>query len=157
MDNLKQNILTLTAEQKNSIVAWIEENGFSFSEGNFELVVSFCVLGPEIRFHWKPSDGDYGEWLDLNLTKAKGDTEAPDRLEICGRIIDFSLPYEIYRTWLCSAAERTEAELNADCEPSGTDLHFRIEKNETLFLVKESWLPILEIDQDSLNMQREIE
>lgn len=143
MDSSPHPVLLLKPEEARAIHAWIDSNRYSFDDGHFELVYDFWIFGPEIRIHWKPASGEQGTWLELRAGDGRDEGSGTlDRLEICGRLVPLEMPPALRAQWLGLAAARTEAEVNADCEPSGSSVILQIDQRRTRVLIKGSWVDL---------------
>ncbi len=146
MANSPHPILLLTPAEVTNIQTWIAKNGYSLDEGHFELIYDFWIRGPGIRIQWSPDSEDEYTWLELR-EDGYGDNPAnmQETVDIAGRRVPLVLPEELRKRWLDRAAARTEAEVNADCEPSGSSLHLKIQRHVTQVLIRNEWIDLQEV------------
>lgn len=146
MEESHQPILLLTSEEVAEIKAWIAANAYSLDHGHFELVYDFWILGSGIRIQWQSDAEDEFTWLELR-DDGYGDNPADmrDTVDMAGRQVPLVLPSELRQRWLAEAAERTEAEVNADCEPSGSSVHLKVQRHGTQILIRNEWLELPEV------------
>ena len=139
--------LLLTPAEINNIHTWIIQNGYSLDEGHFKLVYDFWIFGPGIIIQWKPNTEDDFKWLEL---REEGYGDDPDNMQatadIAGRRVSLVVPESLGQRWLDEAAKRTEAEVNADCEPSGYSVYLKIHQQGTQFLIRNEWVDLPEVD-----------
>ena len=139
-------ILLLTPAETRNIQTWIAQNGYSLDKGHFELVYDFWIRGPGIRIQWQSDAEDEFTWLELR-DDGYGDDPAnlQDTADIAGRRVPLVLPEEFRQRWLDRAAERTEAEVHAGCEPSGASVYLKIQRHVTQVLIRNEWLDLPQV------------
>ncbi len=146
MEEAPHPILLLTPAEVKNIQTWIAKNGYSLDEGYFELIYEFWIFGPGIRIQWKSESENGFEWLELRDDGYGDDpTNMQDTVDIAGRKVPLVLPEELRERWLGLAAARTEAEVNADCEPSGSSLHLKIQRHGVQVLIRNEWIDLQEV------------
>lgn len=127
--------LALTLLEVQRIQEWISQNGYSLDSGHFKLIYDFWVLGVDIRIQWNPDNGADNSWLEIRESSADKIDNMTDHVEIAGRVLSLVLPETLSKQWLCHVAKRTEAEVNASCEPSGSSLHITIQRHAAQVLI----------------------
>lgn len=144
--SLPHPILLLTSAEVKRIQNWIAQNGYSLDDGHFELTYDFWIYGASICIQWKFDTEDGFTWLELRDDGyGENPADMQDAVDIAGRKVTLVLPDELRQRWLGRAAESTEAEVNADCEPSGASVHIRIQRHGAQIRIRDEWLDLPEV------------
>lgn len=130
MQSKKVPDLTLTAAEVQKIDAWLSENDFSLDRGYFTLEYDFWMQGPDVEIWWHPDSAEDPQWVALRegMGSRQPEQDVTD-IEIDGVRVPLVVPDDVGEAWLEEARARTEAEVNAGCEPSGASFSVKVRKS----------------------------
>jgi hypothetical protein len=121
----QRKLCYLTEDEVEKISTWISENSYTLNHGHFELGFYFSPIGDCIELNYFQGDNNY--LLTVNDFCLRDDPlRTVGNLVVDTQHVQLALPADALETHFRSARAVTEAHINADCEPPGATLIFKI-------------------------------
>lgn len=120
------NHFYLTEDEVVRIEAWVSENRYSLSSGNFELRFEFSPIGDLVElWFWENENCHFFEVSD-DMRSSLDELRTADHIVIDGVRGQLKLSDTSLEKFFKIGRECTEAHINEDCEPPGSSLSFKV-------------------------------